>query len=58
VGVVDIVPKFIAQCILDPVLRTAEPVRILCREESFETLLAELSVHRLDLVLSDRPIPC
>ena len=57
VGVVDIVPKFIAQCILDPVLRTSDPVRMLCREESFETLLAELSVHRLDLVLSDRPIP-
>jgi len=57
VGVVDIVPKFIAQCILDPVLRTPDPVRMHCREESFETLLAELSVHRLDLVLSDRPIP-
>ena len=57
VGVVDIVPKFIAQCILDPVLRLSDPVRMLCREANFETLLAELSVHRLDLVLSDRPIP-
>jgi len=57
VGVVDVVPKFITQCILDPVLRISDSIRMLCREADFETLLAELSVHRLDLVLSDRPIP-
>jgi len=28
-----------------------------CREASLDTLLAELAVHRLDLVLADRPIP-
>ena len=30
---------------------------MICREASLDTLLAELSVHRLDLVLADRPIP-
>ena len=30
---------------------------MLCREASLDTLLAELAVHRLDLVLADRPIP-
>jgi len=28
-----------------------------CREASLDVLLAELAVHRLDLVLADRPIP-
>ena len=57
VGVVDIVPKFIAHRILEPVLQMSEPVRMICREASLDTLLSELSVHHLDLVLSDRPIP-
>ncbi len=35
----------------------SDPVRMICREANLDTLLAELSVHRLDLVLADRPIP-
>ncbi|MEW8691406.1 MAG: transcriptional activator NhaR [Candidatus Thiodiazotropha endolucinida] len=57
VGVVDVLPKSIAHRILKPALETPEPVRMTCREESLDTLLAELAVHRLDLVLADRPIP-
>jgi LysR family transcriptional regulator, transcriptional activator of nhaA len=57
VGVVDIVPKFIAHRILEPVLQMPEPVRMICREASLDALLSELSPHHLDLVLSDRPIP-
>lgn len=57
VGVVDVLPKSIAHRILEPALRMPEPVRMICREESLEMLLAELAVHRLDLVLADRPIP-
>ncbi len=30
---------------------------MMCREASIDTLLAELAVHRLDLVLADGPIP-
>ena len=55
VGVVDVLTKSIAHSILEPALQM--PVRMLCREASLDTLLAELSVHRLDLVLADRPIP-
>ena len=33
------------------------PLRLVCRENELQPLLADLSVHRLDLVLSDRPIP-
>ncbi len=57
VGVVDVLPKSIAHRILEPALRMPEPVRLICREAELDTLLAELAVHRLDLVLADRPIP-
>jgi len=57
VGVVDVVPKSIAHRILVPALQMDEPVRMICREASMDTLLAELAVHRLDLLLADRPIP-
>ena len=57
IGVVDVVPKSIAHRILAPALKMPEPVRMICRESSLDTLLADLAVHRLDLVLADRPIP-
>ena len=57
VGVVDVLPKSITHRILEPALQMSEPVRMNCREADLDTLLAELAVHRLDLVLSDRPIP-
>jgi LysR family transcriptional activator of nhaA len=57
VGVVDVVPKSIAHRILQPALHMPESVRMICREASLDTLLADLAVHRLDLVLADRPIP-
>jgi len=57
VGVVDALPKSIAHRILQPVLSIPEPVRMTCREASLDDLLAELTLHRLDLVLADRPIP-
>ncbi len=57
VGVVDVLPKSIAHRILEPALQMPEPVHMICREASLDMLLAELTVHRLDLVLADRPIP-
>ena len=54
VGVVDSVPKLVASRILGGAL---EHGRLVCREGALEPLLAELAVHRLDLVLSDRPVP-
>jgi len=57
VGVADVVPKYIAHRILEPALHMPEPVRLFCRESNLDTLLAELAIHRLDLVLADCPIP-
>lgn len=57
VGVVDVLSKSIAHRILLPALQMSDSVRMVCREADLGTLLAELAVHRLDLVLADRPIP-
>jgi len=57
VGVADVVPKSIAYRLLAPALELPESVRIVCRENNIESLLAELALHRLDLVIADSPIP-
>jgi LysR family transcriptional activator of nhaA len=57
VGIVNSIPKLIAYRILEPAMTLDEPVRIVCRESDLDALLGDLAVHRLDLVLSDRPIP-
>lgn len=57
VGIADAVPKAIAYQLLAPALALPEPVRLVCREDRLETLAAELSIHRLDMVLADRPLP-
>ena len=57
VGIADVVPKAIAYQLLAPALALAEPVKLACREDRLEQLAAELSIHRLDMVLADRPLP-
>ncbi len=57
VGVADVVPKSIAYRLLAPALQLPESVRIICREGSVDSLLAELALHKVDLVIADSPIP-
>ncbi len=57
VGIVDSLPKLIAYRLLAPALALSDAPQLVCREERVERLLSELSVHALDLVLSDAPIP-
>jgi len=57
VGVADVVPKSIAYRLLAPSLKLPEAVRIVCRENGIDTLLADLALHKVDLVISDAPIP-
>jgi LysR family transcriptional activator of nhaA len=57
VGIADVVPKAIAYQLLAPALTLAEPVKLVCREDRLEQLAADLAVHRLDMVLADRPLP-
>jgi len=57
VGIADVVPKSIAHRLIAPVLEMPEPVRLVCEEDRLDRLLAELALHRLDMVLADRPMP-
>ena len=57
VGIADVVAKSIAHRLLAPALALPEPVRLVCREDRLDRLLGELAVHRLDMVLADRPMP-
>jgi LysR family transcriptional activator of nhaA len=57
VGIVDVLPKLVVHALLDPVFQMEEPTRIACEEGHMDSLVAELSVHRLDLILSDSPMP-
>ena len=57
VGIADVVPKATAYQLLAPVLQLPEPLKLICREDRLEELAAELALHRLDMVLADRPLP-
>ena len=56
VGVSDLVPKLILHRLLEPALSHESAPRIVCREDKTERLLAELSIHDLDIVLAEAPI--
>jgi LysR family transcriptional activator of nhaA len=56
VGIAMVVPKLLAYRVLEPVLQLPETVRMICHEAPLENLLAELAVHKLDVVLADSPI--
>ena len=43
--------------ILEPALGLDDPVHIQSRGGDLDLLLGELAVHKLDLVISDRPMP-
>ncbi|MBN1607731.1 MAG: transcriptional activator NhaR [Polyangiaceae bacterium] len=57
VGVLDVLPKLAVRRLLEPALKLAEPVRLVCHEGGFERLLAALAEHALDLVVADSPVP-
>jgi LysR family transcriptional regulator, transcriptional activator of nhaA len=56
VGISDGLAKLAVRELLAPALE--EPrLRLVCHEDDFDDLLADLALHRLDVVLSDRPAP-
>jgi LysR family transcriptional activator of nhaA len=57
IGISDSVQKSVAYRLVQPALRMTEPVRLICREGRLTSLLADLAVHRLDMVIADRPMP-
>lgn len=56
VGVAMVVPKLLTYRVLEPVLNMTEDVKLVCHEAPLVDLLADLSVHKLDVVLADSPV--
>jgi LysR family transcriptional activator of nhaA len=56
IGVAEVVPKLLAADVVKPALTAGHARRLVCREGRFADLLAQLAVHRLDVVISDRPM--
>ncbi len=57
VGVADSVAKSVVYRLLEPAMAVKEPVKLICSEGKFPDLLAQLALHRLDLVIADEPLP-
>lgn len=56
VGISEGLPKLVVRQLLQPVMQT-DNLRLICQEDEFEDLLGDLALHRLDVVLADRPAP-
>jgi LysR family transcriptional activator of nhaA len=57
VGVSDSLPKLTAYRLLEPALTLTNPaLHVIIRTDKVERLLADLSIHAVDLVLSDTPV--
>jgi len=56
VGVADSVAKPVASRLLAPALKLTQQVRLICIEGKHGDLLAQLALHRLDMVLADEPL--
>jgi LysR family transcriptional activator of nhaA len=56
VGISDSLPKLTAFRLLESTMHLPNPVRLVCFEDQFDALLAELALHKLDVVLTDRPV--
>ncbi len=55
VGVADVIPKRIAEILLESAVAAVPDVTLVCRESPLRQLLASLALHELDVVLSDSP---
>lgn len=57
VGVVDVIPKILAFSIIQHCFELESDIKLVCREGDLETLLADVALNKIDLILSDRPLP-
>jgi LysR family transcriptional activator of nhaA len=53
VGIRDVLPKLMAFRLLQPALELDEPVRLVCQEADMPQLVADLAIHKLDVILTD-----
>lgn len=57
IGILDSIPKILSCQILDKVYNEIDDVRIVTHETDFEQLLMDIAVNKLDMIISDRPVP-
>jgi len=55
VGIPDFLPKQVAFRLLEPVFRMPQKIQVICNEGKLSDLLADLALHKADLILSDSP---
>ena len=56
-GISDSISKSMAYRLIEPALGLGSDIRLVCHEGLLLSLLANLSVHRLDMIIADKPIP-
>jgi LysR family transcriptional regulator, transcriptional activator of nhaA len=57
VGIANAVPKLVVYRLLRPAIEQPEPVRLVCREDNAEQLIAQLGTYLLDVVIASAPAP-
>ena len=57
VGMPDVVPKLIAFELLKPAIHHPDGFQIICHEGKLHELMADLALHKLDLIISDAVAP-
>jgi LysR family transcriptional regulator, transcriptional activator of nhaA len=56
VGVADVLPPSLVRRFLQPAFRLGQEVQVICRaDKSVEEFIAELALHRVDVVIADGP---
>lgn len=53
VGIRDVMPKLVAFQLLQPAIAADQSMRLICHEGKMADLVADLAIHKLDVVLSD-----
>jgi LysR family transcriptional activator of nhaA len=56
IGIADALPKLVVYRLMQPVFQLPEQVKIYCYEDKVERLLSDITLQRIDLVLSDTPL--
>jgi LysR family transcriptional activator of nhaA len=56
-GVSDVIPKIVAERLLQSAMGAVKNLRLVCREGPLPQLLGALALHELDVVLADSPAP-
>lgn len=57
VGMTDVIPKVFFYELLKPIFELETPIKLICKEGELDQLLADLALNKLDIILSDSPIP-